>query len=56
MQIKVFECLVRQAKALCRATMALRIDHTMEKSLAQQTEQGPNLGHQKLRILYELGA
>jgi hypothetical protein len=54
--IKVFECLVRQAKALCRATMALRTDHTWEKSSAQQTGWGPNLGHQRLRILYELCA
>jgi hypothetical protein len=54
--IKVIECLVRRAKTLCRATMALRTDHTWEKSSAQQTEWGPNLGHQKLRMLYELGA
>jgi hypothetical protein len=31
------ECLVRRAKALCCATMALRTDHTWEKSSAQQT-------------------
>jgi hypothetical protein len=29
-QIKVFKCLVRRAKALCHATMALRSDHTWE--------------------------
>jgi hypothetical protein len=34
--------------------MELRFDHTWEKSLAQQTEQGPDLGHQKLQMLYEL--
>jgi hypothetical protein len=28
--IKVFECLVRWAKALCRVTMALRTNHTWE--------------------------
>jgi hypothetical protein len=33
--IIVFECLVKRAKALCRTTMALRTDHTWEKSLAQ---------------------
>jgi hypothetical protein len=54
--IKVFECLVRRAKALCSATMALRTDHTREKSLAQQTEQGPGPSHQRLWMLYELGA
>jgi hypothetical protein len=54
--IKVFECPVKQAKALCRATMVLRTDHTWEKSSAQQTDWGPNLGHQRLRILYELYA
>jgi hypothetical protein len=53
-RVKVFECLVRQAKALCRMTMALRIDHTWEKSLSQQIEQGPNPSHQRLRMLYEL--
>jgi hypothetical protein len=36
--IKVFECLVRRAKALCCATMALRTNHTWEKSYAQQTK------------------
>jgi hypothetical protein len=29
-RIKVFECLVRRAKALCHAVMALRTDHTWE--------------------------
>jgi hypothetical protein len=28
----------------------------LEKSLAQQTEQGPNLGRQRLWMLYELSA
>jgi hypothetical protein len=36
--------------------MALRIDHTWEKSLAQQIEQGPDLSRQRLRMLYELSA
>jgi hypothetical protein len=44
--MKVFECLVRQAQALYHVTMALRIDHTWEKPLAQETEQGPDLGRQ----------
>jgi hypothetical protein len=35
--------------------MALRIDHTWEKSLAKQTEQGPDPGHRRLQMLYELG-
>jgi hypothetical protein len=26
--IKIFKCLVRRAKALCRVAIALRIDHT----------------------------
>jgi hypothetical protein len=54
--IKVFESLVRRAKALCRTTIALRTDHTWENSLFQQIEQGPNLGRRKLRMLYELNA
>jgi hypothetical protein len=54
--IKVFDCLVRRAKALCCTTMALRTDHTWAKSSAQQTEWGPNPGHQRLWILYELSA
>jgi hypothetical protein len=29
-RIKVFECLIRRGNALCRTTMALRIDHTWE--------------------------
>jgi hypothetical protein len=33
--IKIFECLVRRAKALCHAAMALKTDHTWEKALAQ---------------------
>jgi hypothetical protein len=33
-RIKVFEYLVRWAKALCRTTIALRTDHTWEKFLA----------------------
>jgi hypothetical protein len=36
--------------------MALRTDHTWEKSLAQQTEQGPDPGWLRFRMLYELGA
>jgi hypothetical protein len=55
-RIMVFECLVRRAKALFHATMALRTDHTWEKSLAQQTEQGTDIGLWRLRMLYELGA
>jgi hypothetical protein len=43
------------AKALCHVTMALRTDDTWDKSLAQQTEQGPTLSHQRLQMLYELG-
>jgi hypothetical protein len=35
--------------------MALRTDHTWEKSLAQQTEQGPDMGRRRIRMLYELG-
>jgi hypothetical protein len=35
--------------------MALRMDHTWEKPLARQTEQGYDLDHQRLRMLYELG-
>jgi hypothetical protein len=54
--IKIFDCLVRRAKALCHAIMVLRTNHTLEKSLAQQTEQGPDLGHQRLRMFYELSA
>jgi hypothetical protein len=54
--IKVFECLFRRAKVLCRASMALRTDHTWEKSSAQQTEWGPDSGRQRLRMLYELDA
>jgi hypothetical protein len=46
--------MVRQAKALHRVTMAPRPDHTKEKSIAQQTEQGPNLDYQRLGMLYEL--
>jgi hypothetical protein len=42
--------------ALCNMTMALRTDHTWEKSLAQQTKKGPDLGCQRLRMLYKLGA
>jgi hypothetical protein len=55
-RIKVFECLIRRAKALCRVTMTLITSHTWEKFLAQQTEQGPNPGCQRLWMLYELGA
>jgi hypothetical protein len=36
--------------------MALRTDHTWEKSLAQQTEKGPDPGCQRLQMLYELSA
>jgi hypothetical protein len=53
-QIKVFECLVRQTKALWRVTMALKPDHTWEKSSTQQTEWGPDPGRQRLWMLYEL--
>jgi hypothetical protein len=53
-RIKVFECLVRRVKALCRATMTLWADHSWEKSLAQQTEQDPDPGHRRLQMLYEL--
>jgi hypothetical protein len=35
--------------------MALRINHTREKPLAQQIEQGPDLGRRMPRMLYELG-
>jgi hypothetical protein len=55
-RIKIFECLVRRAKALCHTTMTLRNDHTWETSLAQQTEHGPDPSHQRLQMLYELGA
>jgi hypothetical protein len=55
-RIMVFECMVRRAKALCHATMALRTDHTWGKSLAQQTEQGPDPGRRRLQMFYELGA
>jgi hypothetical protein len=34
--------------------MALRIDHTWEKPLARQIEQGLDLSHQKPRMFYEL--
>jgi hypothetical protein len=47
-RIKIFECLVRRAKALCRMTMALRTNHTWEKYLAQQTEQGLDMGRRRL--------
>jgi hypothetical protein len=33
--------------------MAVRTDDTWEKSLAQQTKQGPDLSHQRLQMLYE---
>jgi hypothetical protein len=33
--------------------MALRIDHTWGKPSARQTEQGPNPGYWRTRILYE---
>jgi hypothetical protein len=46
----------QRAKSLCRATLVLRPDHTREKSLAQQTEQGPDLACRMLRMLYELSA
>jgi hypothetical protein len=46
--IKVFECLVRRAKALHHATMALKPGHTREKYLAPQTEQGLDLDSQRL--------
>jgi hypothetical protein len=36
--------------------MALRTDHTWEKSSTQQTKWGPNPGRQRLWMLYELGA
>jgi hypothetical protein len=55
-RIKIFESLVRRGKALCRAAMALRTDHTSEKPLAQQTKQSPDPGRQRLRMLYELSA
>jgi hypothetical protein len=35
-------------------TIAPRPDHTREKSLAQQTEQGPDPDYQRLGMLYEL--
>jgi hypothetical protein len=54
--INVFECLVRRAKALCHVTMSLRTDHTWEKFLAQQIEQGPDPGRWRLRMLYEISA
>jgi hypothetical protein len=53
--IKVFECLVRRAQALCHVTTTLRTYHTWKKPLARQTEQGFDLSHQKSRMLYELG-
>jgi hypothetical protein len=43
-RFKIFECLVRRVKALCRVTMAVRTDHTWEKSSAQQTEWDPDPG------------
>jgi hypothetical protein len=52
--IKIFECLVRRAKGLCHVTMALRTNHTWEKSLVHQTEQGLDLDRRRLRMLYEL--
>jgi hypothetical protein len=54
-QIKIFECLVRRDQTLCHAATTLRIDHIWEKTLAQQTEQGPDLSHQRPQMLYELG-
>jgi transcription initiation factor IIE alpha subunit len=40
---------------MCRATiMELKTEHAQEKSLAQQTEQGPNLVRRMLSMLYEL--
>jgi hypothetical protein len=54
--IKVLECLVRRVKARCRAITTLRTNHTWEKSLPQQTEQGPDPGRQRLLMLYELSA
>jgi hypothetical protein len=54
--IKVFEYLVRRAKALCRTTMTLKLIRPGKKPLAQQIEQGPDLGHRRLRMLYEPGA
>jgi hypothetical protein len=36
--------------------MALRTDHTWEKSLAQQIEQGLDPSRQRLQMLYELDA
>jgi hypothetical protein len=55
-RIKDFECLVKRAKVLCCTVMALRTDHTWEKSLAQQSEQSPDPCHQRLQMLYELDA
>jgi hypothetical protein len=52
--IKVFECLIRRANALCHVTMVLRTDHIWEKILAQQTEQGLDPGRQRPRMLYKL--
>jgi hypothetical protein len=54
--IKVFKCLVRRGKALCRATMALRTGHNWKNSLTQQTKQGPDPGRRRLQMLYELSA
>jgi hypothetical protein len=52
--IKIFECLVSRAHALCHAATTLRTDHIWDKPLAQQTEQGPDPSHQRPQMLYEL--
>jgi hypothetical protein len=48
-QIKVFECLVRQAQVVCHAATTLRTDHTSEKPLARQTKHGFNPSGQRPR-------
>jgi hypothetical protein len=39
--IKVFKCLVRRAKALCRVTMTLRTDHTWKNPLLNKLSEVP---------------
>jgi hypothetical protein len=52
--IKIFDCLARQAQALCHVATIVRADHIWEKPLAWQIEQGLDPSHQRPRMLYEL--
>jgi hypothetical protein len=54
-RMNAFDCLVRQAQALCHVAMTLRTDHTWEKPLARQTEQGFDPSRQRPQMLYDLG-